>query len=85
MAEDSSHARCGASADAKKRITWSTEETKALVELWKSYLPRLRGCTRNARYYEAIAAELSALFAADEALTAKHVKQKIENLNKKYK
>lgn len=71
--------------EAKKRIKWSVPETRALIELWKEYLPRLRGSTRNARYYEAMAAELNALFAVAEPFTAKHVKQKIENLSKRFK
>lgn len=76
----------GASGETtKKRVTWREEKTKALIELWKNYLPALRGCTRNAKFYDATAVELDSLFAVDDPFPSKQVKQKVENLSKRYK
>lgn len=82
MAQFTSDASGGASGEMKNGVTWREEESKASIELWKNYLSALRGCTRSTRFYDAIAAELNALFAVDELFTSKQVKQKIENLGK---
>ncbi|XP_077520602.1 myb/SANT-like DNA-binding domain-containing protein 1 [Amblyomma americanum] len=73
-------------SSSQRRVNWPDVTTAALIRIWEDQLPALRGNTRNARIYAAMAAELNAGLAPGEGrYTAKQVKQKMDNLNKKYR
>ncbi|XP_077490079.1 uncharacterized protein LOC144112455 [Amblyomma americanum] len=68
-----------------KRVSWSHHATMTLIRLWEENLPALRACSRNARIYASISAELSAGLHGEGPYTSKQVRQKIDNLHKKYR
>lgn len=68
------------------RVIWPVPTTVMLIRLWEDNLTALRSNSRNARIYESIASALNAQAGASEgSYTAKHVRQKMENLNKHYR
>ncbi|XP_077486258.1 uncharacterized protein LOC144097404 [Amblyomma americanum] len=79
---------CAASQQSRadmKRVSWLHHATMTLIRIWEENLPALRACTRNARIYASIAADLSAALHGEGPHTAKQARQKIDNLHKKYR
>lgn len=76
----------GEESSSQKRTIWSPATTEALVRIWEDNLTALRSNSRNARIYAAMAAELNATLPNGEGpYTAKQVRLKIDNLNKRYR
>ncbi|CAN7991993.1 unnamed protein product, partial [Ixodes hexagonus] len=68
------------------RVKWPVATTEALIRIWEDNLPLLRSNTRNARLYVLMATELNAGLPHDaEPYSPKQVRQKLENLSKRYR
>ncbi|KAH7960303.1 hypothetical protein HPB49_018538 [Dermacentor silvarum] len=67
---------------SKERPTWSDEKTRALINIWETSLPYLRGAKRNLNVYMTIAERLRAVGIRKNT---KEVKQKIQNMGNKYR
>ncbi|KAH6920161.1 hypothetical protein HPB50_028851 [Hyalomma asiaticum] len=75
-----------AEQSSQRRVNWYVSTTEALIRLWEDNLSALRSNSRNARIYEEMARDLNARLPAGEVpFTTKQVRQKLENLNKRYR
>ncbi|EEC11030.1 conserved hypothetical protein [Ixodes scapularis] len=65
-----------------ENIPWTEQETFALIRLWEDHLGDLPRTKRNAKVYGEIVENLHAM---GFFWSAKEVKEKMENLGKKYR
>ncbi|KAH7975835.1 hypothetical protein HPB52_006092 [Rhipicephalus sanguineus] len=85
-AVDGSMAPPQAEPSSQRRANWFVSTPEAPIRLWEDSLSALRSNTRNERIHEEMTRDLNArLPAGDVPFTAKQVRQKLENLNKRYR